>query len=248
VNDVVTYLGDYCRGRIAAAFSPAAAARMHCLVPGVDAEVFRPGAGGTRVRERLGLAGRPVVVCVARFVARKGQDVLVRALPAIRAKVPDAALLLVGDGPHHAAVAKLVDGLGLRAHVRMTGQVAWAETAAYYDAGDIFCMPTRTRRWGLEPEALGICYLEAAASGLPVVVGDSGGAPDTVREGRTGFVVNGRDIDTVADRCARLLLDHDLAGRLGGEGRAWVQRRWNWPGQVALLEQLLEGQSSSTSH
>jgi phosphatidylinositol alpha-1,6-mannosyltransferase len=242
VNDVVTYLGAYCRGKIAPAFSRPAAARMHRLVPGVDAEVFRPGAGGDQVRERLSLDGRPVVVCVSRFVARKGQDVLVKALPAIREQVPDAALLLVGDGPHRGTVERLVRSSGLSAHVRITGQVPWAETPGYYDAGDVFCMPTRTRRGGLEAEALGICYLEAAATGLPVVVGDSGGAPDTVREGETGFVVDGRDVAAVADRCARLLLDTDGARRLGDAGRAWVIQEWNWPGQVATLRRLLAGQ------
>jgi phosphatidylinositol alpha-1,6-mannosyltransferase len=247
VNDVVTYLGAYCRGRIAPALSPAAAGRMRRLVPGVDTDVFRPGAGGREVRDRLGLGDRPVVVCVSRFVARKGQDVLVRALPAIRARVPDAALLLVGDGPHRRAVARLVDRLGLAAHVRMPGRVPWPRTPAYYDAGDVFCMPTRTRRLGLEPEALGICYLEAAATGLPVVVGDSGGAPDTVREGETGYVVNGRDVDEVADRCARLLLDRALARSLGAAGRAWVREQWNWAGQAAALDRLLAGRTSLTS-
>jgi phosphatidylinositol alpha-1,6-mannosyltransferase len=246
VNDVVTYLGAYCRGRIARALSPAAAGRMQRLVPGVDADVFRPGAGGREVRDRLGLGDRPVVVCVSRFVARKGQDVLVRALPAIREQVPDAALLLVGDGPHRHTVERLVDRLRLGAHVRMTGQIPWVKTPAYYDAGDVFCMPTRTRRLGLEPEALGICYLEAAATGLPVVVGDSGGAPDTVREGETGYVVNGRDVDEVADRCARLLRDPARARRLGAAGRAWVREQWSWAGQAATLDRLLAGRTSLT--
>ena len=246
VNDVVTYLGAYCRGRIAPALSSGAAGRMHRLVPGVDAAAFRPGAGGRQIREQLGLGERPVVVCVSRFVARKGQDVLVRALPSIRARVPDAALLLVGDGPHRRAVERLVERSGLGAHVRITGQVPWARTPAYYDAGDVFCMPTRTRRLGLEPEALGICYLEAAATGLPVVVGDSGGAPDTVRAGKTGYVVDGRDVEAVADRCARLLRDRGLAGRFGAAGRTWVQEQWSWAGQAAALDRLLSGRTSLT--
>jgi phosphatidyl-myo-inositol dimannoside synthase len=241
VNDVVTYLGDWCRRKIAPALSPAAAARMHRRAPGVDGAVFYPGAGGDAVRESLGLTGRPVVVCVSRLVERKGQDVLVRALPAIRARVPDAALLIVGDGPYRSAVQRLADGLGVAEHVVLTGQVPWAQTPAYYDAGDVFAMPTRTRRLGLEPEALGICYLEAAATGLPVIVGDSGGAPDTVAPGETGFVVDGRDVAAVAERCVELLLDRELSGRWGRAGRERVLRDWDWTQQAATLQRLLAG-------
>lgn len=240
--DVVTYLGEYCRARIAPALDTAAQARMVQLTPGVDDVVFHPGADGARVRERHGLGDRPVVLCISRMVARKGQDVLVRALPRIRQAVPDAALLLVGDGPHRREVERQVDRLGLREHVVFAGRVPWAETPDYYAAGTVFCMPTRTRLAGLEPEALGICYLEAAAVGLPVVAGDSGGAPDAVLDGENGFVVNGRDVEAVADRCAQLLLDPELARRFGERGRAWVARQWRWDDLAVRLQQLLAGE------
>lgn len=240
--DVVTYLGEYCRSHIAPALDDAAAARMVQLTPGVDDQAFHPGAGGADVRRRYGLGDRPVVVCVSRMVARKGQDVLVRALPRIRREVPDAALLLVGDGPHRRHVERLVDRLGLARDVVLTGRVPWAQTPAYYDAGDVFCMPARTRRGGLEPEALGICYLEAAATGLPVVAGDSGGAPDAVLDGENGYVVDGRDVAAVADRCARLLQDRELAGAFGTRGREWVAERWRWDDLAVRLRQLLAGE------
>jgi phosphatidylinositol alpha-1,6-mannosyltransferase len=240
-NDVLTYLGEYCRSRIARPLSPAARDRMRQLTPGVDDAAFRPGAGGAGVRARYGLGDRPVVVCVSRMVARKGQDVLVRALPLIRRQVPDAALLLVGDGPHRTKVEKLVAEHGLSGDVVLAGRVPWQDTPAYYDAGDVFAMPTRTRLFGLEPEALGICYLEAAATGKPVVVGDSGGAPDAVLDGENGFVVPGRSVEAVADRCAQLLLDRDLAARFGARGRAWVAEQWRWDDLAQRLADLLAG-------
>jgi phosphatidylinositol alpha-1,6-mannosyltransferase len=240
--DVVTYLGEYCRGRIAPALPPAARARMVQLTPGVDDVTFHPGADGARVRERHGLGDRPVIVCVSRMVARKGQDVLVRALPRVREQVPGAALLLVGDGPHRRAVEREVGRLGLREHVVFAGRVPWAQTPDYYAAGTVFCMPTRTRLAGLEPEALGICYLEAAATGLPVVAGDSGGAPDAVLDGENGFVVNGRDPVLVADRCAQLLRDRELARAFGERGRAWVARQWRWDDLAVRLQRLLAGE------
>lgn len=240
-NDVVTYLGEYTRSRIAPALSRAARGRMAQLTPGVDDAVFRPGCGGEDVRARHGLSDRPVVVCVSRMVARKGQDVLVRALPLVQAAVPGAALLLVGDGPHRGAVEKLVSRLGLGRDVVFAGRVPWSETPAYYDAGDVFAMPTRTRLGGLEPEALGICYLEAAATGLPVLAGDSGGAPDAVLDGQNGFVVDGRSVTDVADRLVQLLSDRELAGRFGARGREWVRERWLWPYQAERLQAMLSG-------
>jgi phosphatidylinositol alpha-1,6-mannosyltransferase len=214
---------------------------MAQLTPGVDDTAFRPGAGGGAVRARYGLSDRPVVVCVSRMVARKGQDVLVRALPLVQAQVPGAALLLVGDGPHRPAVARLAATLGVESDVVFAGRVPWDETPAYYDAGDVFCMPTRTRLGGLEPEALGICYLEAAATGLPVVAGSSGGAPDAVLDGENGYVVDGRSVVGVADRLVQLLSDRALAARFGARGREWVGQRWLWEHQAARLRSLLSG-------
>ena len=161
-----------------------------------------PGVDGEPVRAGYGLADRPVVVCVSRLVPRKGQDTLIRALPAIRRRVPDAALLLVGGGPYRATLERLARQTGVERDVVFTGSVPWAELPAHYAAGDVFAMPCRTRRGGLDVEGLGIVYLEASATGLPVVAGDSGGAPDAVREGETGYVVRGRDVAAVADRVA----------------------------------------------
>lgn len=244
-NDVLTYLGEYCRSRIERPLTSAARERMVQLTPGVDDAVFRPGAGGAAVRAELGLGERPVVVCVSRMVARKGQDVLVEALPLVRRRVPDAALLLVGDGPHRRAVERRVAALGLQDDVVLTGRVPWQRTPEYYDAGDVFAMPTRTRLLGLEPEALGICYLEAAATQLPVVVGDSGGAPDAVLDGENGFVVPGRSVEAVADRVATLLEDRELAERFGRRGREWVAAQWRWDDLALRLQALLAGQPVS---
>jgi len=237
--DVVTYLGDYTRRRIGGALSPAARARMRRLTPGVDEGVFRPASGGERVRAALGLAGRPVVVCVSRLVPRKGQDTLVRALPLIRERVPDAALLLVGGGPYRAKLERLAASLGVLSSVVFTGSVPWEELPAHFDAGDVFAMPCRTRRGGLDVEGLGIVFLEAAATGLPVVAGDSGGAPDAVLEGETGYVVVGRSPAMVAERVAELLLDPEKARLMGERGRAWVARDWSWDLASLRLSRLI---------
>jgi phosphatidylinositol alpha-1,6-mannosyltransferase len=125
--------------------------------------------------------------------------------------------------------------------VVFAGNVADHELPAYYDAGDVFAMPCRSRRRGLDVEGLGIVYLEASATGLPVIAGDSGGAPDAVREGETGYVVPGGDVAAVADRLTRLLSDPVAAKAMGASGRAWMQRQWEWDLVARRLERILAG-------
>ncbi|MDH6704285.1 phosphatidylinositol alpha-1,6-mannosyltransferase [Kitasatospora sp. MAA19] len=240
-TDVLTYLGEYTRSRIAGAVGPQAAARMVQLPPGVDETTFHPDSGGAEVRRRLGLADRPVVVCVSRLVPRKGQDTLIEAMPQILVDVPDAVLLIVGGGPYRADLEKLADAKGVRDSVRFTGSVPWEELPAHYGAGDVFAMPCRTRRGGLDVEGLGIVYLEASATGLPVVAGDSGGAPDAVLEGETGYVVPGGSSAAAAERIVRLLRDEELRRRMGAAGRRWVERSWRWDLLAGRLTSLLAG-------
>ncbi|MFF5156957.1 glycosyltransferase family 4 protein [Streptomyces sp. NPDC000348] len=238
-TDTITYLGEYTRSRIAGALTPGAASRMVQLPPGVDEKTFHPGSGGDEVRARLGLTDRPVVVCVSRLVPRKGQDTLIRAMPAILAAEPDAVLLIVGGGPYEKDLRRLAADTGVAASVRFTGSVPWSELPAHYGAGDVFAMPCRTRRGGLDVEGLGIVYLEASATGLPVVAGDSGGAPDAVLDGETGWVVPGGSADQTADRVITLLGDAELRRRMGERGREWVEEKWRWDLLAERLKALL---------
>jgi phosphatidylinositol alpha-1,6-mannosyltransferase len=236
--DVVTYLGAYTRARLE---GPLRRTTLAQLPSGVDTAVFRRGAGGEQVRARHGLGGRPVVVCVSRLVPRKGQDVLVKALPLVQQRVPDAALLVVGGGPSSPRLRQLASDAGVADDVVLTGSVPWEELPAHYDAGDVFAMPCRSRFAGLEVEGLGIVFLEASATGLPVVAGRSGGSPDAVLDGQTGYVVDGTCVSEVADRVADLLADPVLAQRMGAAGRAWVERDWRWDVLAQRLRALLAG-------
>jgi len=240
-TDSLTYLGEYTRVRVARALSPAAAARMTRLTPGVDTSAFRPGAGGAAVRERLGLGGRPVTVCVSRLVPRKGQDTLIRAWPEVLAAVPDALLLIVGGGRYRAALARLAARTGVAGSVVFAGPVPWPELPAYYDAGDVFAMPCRTRRQGLDVEGLGIVYLEASAAGLPVIGGDSGNAPDAIRPGETGYVVPGRRPAGLVAALVELLTDPAVARVMGEKGMAWVDQEWRWDLVSQRLQRILAG-------
>jgi len=236
--DSLTYLGDYTRERLAAAVGPANVSKLHQLTPGVDTETFRPGLG-TELRAELGLADRPVIVCVSRLMPRKGQDTLIRALPRIQERAPRTTLLLVGGGPSRRGLERLAAATGVSGSVVFTGSVPWSQLPSYFGVGDVFAMPCRTRLGGLDVEGLGMVFLEAAACGLPVVAGDSGGAPDAVVDGETGFVVGGERVDPVARAVGDLLVDRDRAARMGARGLDWVRRRWSWERSVATIQELL---------
>ncbi|MEV4564862.1 glycosyltransferase family 4 protein [Nonomuraea sp. NPDC049419] len=230
--DVVTYLGEYTRARLAPVIPPGKLVR---LAPGVDVGQFQPAAG-TPVRAGLGLGERPVVVCVSRLVPRKGQDRLIAAWPQVLRSVPDAVLLLVGGGPYRRRLERLAGG---HESIRFTGTVPAADLPGYYAAADVFAMPCRTRLRGVDVEGLGIVFLEASATGLPVVAGRSGGAPDAVRPGETGLVVNGEDPREIAQAVVELLTDPQKARKMGAAGRDWITGEWTWDEVAARFRALL---------
>ncbi len=237
--DVLTYISDYTRTRLEPALG--GRTRLAQLSPGVDVDRFTPAADGVPVRRRHGLGEGPVVVCVSRLVPRKGQDVLVAGWPRVLDRHPGARLLLVGGGPDEARLRRSVAAAGVGSSVVFAGPVAPAHLPAYYAAGDVFAMPCRTRRGGLDVEGLGMVYLEAAACGLPVVAGTSGGAPEAVRDGETGTVVGDpRSPEAVSAAVTALLDDPARARAMGAAGRAWVEQRWSWTTIAGTFAGLLE--------
>lgn len=237
-TDLITFVSRYTRGRFASAFGRHAA--LEYLPPGVDTDRFAPDEQArNRIRARHNLGDRPVVLCLSRLVPRKGQDVLIRALPLIRREIGDVALLIVGGGPYAEKLHRLADETGMADHVTFTGSVPADELADYHNAADVFAMPARTRGRGLDVEGLGIVYLEASACGVPVVAGDSGGAPETVVEGVTGTVVDGTDVDAVAFAVTGILADPAAAKAMGRAGRAHAVEHWRWRHMGARLRQLL---------
>jgi phosphatidylinositol alpha-1,6-mannosyltransferase len=239
-TDVVTFVSRYTRSRFASAFGPAAS--LEYLPPGVDTNRFRPDpAARTELRRRYRLGGRPIVVCLSRLVPRKGQDMLIKALPSIRQRVDGAALVIVGGGPYLDALRKLARECGVADHVTFTGGVPAADLAAHHALADVFAMPCRTRGAGMDVEGLGIVFLEASATGVPVIAGDSGGAPEAVQHNKTGLIVNGRSVEEVADAVTELLSDRDRAAAMGAAGREWVMAQWRWETLAARLAGLLRG-------
>ena len=174
-------------------------------------------------------------MCVSRLVARKGQDSLIEAWPRVAERVPGARLVIVGWGSYARRLALLKRHSPARDSIILTGKVPYDELPGHVAMGDVFAMPCRTRGGGLDVEGLGIVFLEASAAGLPVIAGTSGGAPETVEEGVTGNVVDGRDQDALVEAIVRQLSDAEMRARMGAAGRELMTERWTWPSLVERL-------------
>lgn len=240
-TDAITYVSDYTRRRVSAAFGPRA--RLVRQPGGVDTERFRPDPVRRRaIRDRYGVADRDVIVCLSRLVPRKGQDALIRAMPAIARRAPGAVLVVVGGGPYRRTLEGLARRYGVADRVIFTGRIPADEIVDHHRMADVFAMPCRTRGGGLDVEGLGIVYLEASACGVPVVAGRSGGAPETVRDGRTGLVVDGTSGREIVDAVAGLLEDRPRASSMGLSGRRWVLENWRWEDLARDMQRVLSGE------
>jgi phosphatidyl-myo-inositol dimannoside synthase len=207
----------------------ARAERMALIPPGVDLP------NGDSPPERN---GRPRLVTVARLEDRyKGHDVIARALPLVRARVPEVEWVVVGDGPLRAHLERLVRSNRVTDNVRFVGSVSDAERDRWLRDADVFAMPSRLPARGLAGEGFGIVYLEAGARGLPVVAGGVAGALDAVRDGETGLLVDADDHFAVAEAVSGLLLDRDRARSLGAAG-VEHSREFAWPAIAQRIERL----------
>lgn len=227
-SDVVTYISQYTRSRFAAAFGSQTA--FERLPSGVDIERFSPDfAAGRAIRQRYGIsASQPLIVCISRLVRRKGQDMLICSMPTVLRQHPDARLLIVGVGPLKTKLENLAVKLGVAEQVIFAGKVPFADLPAYYNAATVFAMPARTRGRGLDVEGLGIVYLEAQACGVPVIAGNSGGAPETVIDGETGIVVDGASQESICAALVSILDSPQRGAAMGGRGREHVVQSWTW--------------------
>ena len=236
--DVLTYLGEFTRSAISKGLTAKAQASMVKIAPGIDVEHFIP-TDATVLRNSLGLSDKKVIVSVGRLVHRKGQDHLIEAMPEILKSIPQAHLLLVGEGPYREHLQTLVKKHNLEASVTFIGRIQYKDLPSYICVGDIFAMPSRSRLMGLEVEGLGIVYLEASSCGLPVLAGDSGGAPDALVQNETGLVVDGTDDQQIATAAIKLLTDIELSKKMGLAGRQWIIDNWRWEIWSKDFEKLL---------
>jgi phosphatidylinositol alpha-1,6-mannosyltransferase len=215
-------------------------APVELIYIGVDTEMFHPATDGSTIRARHGLGNVPVCLCVGRLVPRKGQDQLIRAWPRVLRDVPDAHLVIVGPGPDEQRLRRLVTRSPCADRVLVTGEVPRGDVPLYFAAADVFAMPSRSRLGGLDIEGLGTVYLEAAAAGLPVVVGRSGGAPDSVVDGVTGLTVDGRSTTEIASAIAALLGNPERSRAMGKAGRRRVESEYTSAHSARQLMEIMQ--------
>jgi len=235
--DKLGYLGAFTKNEISKATTEVN--KLVQIAPGIDTNYFQPKKPNPALIAKYQLEGRRVIVCVARLVHRKGQDQLIKALPSILEKFPDAILLIVGQGPIEQMLRNSARQLGVTHKVIFTGRVPHGDLADYICLGEVFAMPVRSRFFGFEVEGLGIAYLEASACGLPVVVGNSGGATDAVIDQVTGLLVDGTNVNEITDAICRLLADPAKAQAMGQAGRGWVISDWQLSNWSAKFNNLL---------
>jgi phosphatidyl-myo-inositol dimannoside synthase len=221
-----SWTGAYARRLLAAHGLEPDGDRVRVVPLGTDPRRFRPGLDAAAVRRKYGLDGGPWLLTVARLEWHKGIDTVVRALPAVLARHPDARYAVAGIGSADAYLQRLAADAGVRDRVRFLGHVPDDELPFLYNAADVFVLASR--RHDLLVEGFGIAAVEASACGIPVVGGFEGGVRDAVRDGETGVLTDPYDADAVASAVNRLLADDDLRRRLGAGGRRAVETYFNW--------------------
>lgn len=210
------------------------------IPPAIDDGLYNADVSGKAVREQLGLGDAPVVVCVSRVVKRKGQDTLVGLLPELRRRVPGTRLVIVGDGSFMPKLREMVQHSEAADAITITGKVPDEDLPAHFAAADVFAMPCRERKGGLEVEAFGIVFIQAEAVGVPVVAGDIGGVPDSLIDGETGYLVDSSDPRAVLERLVELLEDPQKRRTMGAAGARFVSDGYTWERRSVELRALLE--------
>jgi phosphatidylinositol alpha-1,6-mannosyltransferase len=225
--DEVIAVSRYTAALIAATGATPASVRL--ISPGVDI----PGDPSPLAVDR------PTFVTVARLEERyKGHDVLVRALALVHARVPDVNWVVIGDGSLRAGIEALARTYGVLGAISFLGTVSDEQRNEWLRRAHLLAMPSRLPAGGFAGEGFGIAFLEAGAYGKPVVAGNVGGALDSVSDGESGLLVDPNDPVAVADAITRLLLDGELAARLGAAGQRRAQS-YAWPIIAQRLEAVL---------
>ncbi len=216
--------------------------RIEILSPGCDTNFFHPKAANEELRRKF-LGQREnvrVILTVGNLVSRKGQDMVIRALPQLLKSVPDLVYLIAGGGSYRGELEKLATELGVLDRLVFAGRVPDEDLPDLYALCDVFVMVSRARLEANDVEGFGMVLLEANACGKPVVGGRSGGVPDALADGITGLLVDPLNPTEIAEAIERLLTDRDLAMRLGEQGRRRVLNDFQWSGVGARVKSVLE--------
>ena len=212
--------------------------RIKVLPNGVDLKRFHKINDFQDIQKRWQLDGKKIVLTLARIVERKGHDIVIKAMPKVISKVPGAIYMIAGNGSNKIItdLHRLIHQLKLEDHVIFIGYVNDEDLIKYYNLCDVYIMVSRVLEDEGDIEGFGISYLEANACEKPVIGGNSGGIPDAIVDGKTGFLVNPYDENEVADTIIMLLTNPDLAQEIGKTGFHRIKQELTWQ---RIVEKLL---------
>ncbi len=213
--------------------------KVTVIPDGVDPEKFKPGLNSATVETRHNLSDKKVILTVSHLVKRKGHANVIRALPSVLEKVPQAIYLIVGRGAEEDNLRKLAQASGILDSVVFAGYVPDEELPLYYNACHVFIMPSYEIKEEGDVEGFGIVFLEANACGKPVIGGRSGGVVDAVIDGETGLLVDPLNTEEISTALVRLLTDESLAKRLGQRGRKRVENELNWQKVAEKIREIM---------
>lgn len=212
--------------------------RIHKLTPGVDLARFQPRPKRTDLVERYGLQDKKVLLTVARLYPRKGHKIVLQALPKVLSEVPGLKYVIAGEGPEKDNLQALTRELQLQDTVIFAGDIGHDEICDFYNLCDVFVMVNRLDEEGGDVESFGMVFTEANAVGKPVIGGRSGGTAEAVIPGQTGFLVDPKNADELADRLVLLLKNDELSRRMGAAGLERVRLEFNWDTRAQALRQI----------
>lgn len=201
-------------------------ANIQVIHPGVDTERFIPAARSKEARQALQWGARPVILTVGRLQQRKGHDIFLQSLPAIKETFPNVLYSIIGDGQERSRLQKLVEELKLQDNVEFRGETTDSELVSCYQQCDLFALPNREVDGDIE--GFGMVLLEAQACGTPVLAGDSGGTAETMCVGETGLIVDCTTTEKLSLAVVELLSDNERRARMGVAARNWVVQRFDW--------------------
>lgn len=224
-------------GELVERLLPGAARRTLVLPMGVDQAPAIDPAQVDTLRRRYRLGEGPVLLTVARLVSVKGHDVAIEAFARLAPHFPEARYLVVGEGPERERLEALTRTLGLGERVVFTGRIPEEERDAHYALGSIYIQPSRVTGLYDGLEGFGLSFLEAASHGLPSIGGRSGGVPEAVAHGESGFVVPPLDHEAIADAVRRLLENPALRLKMAATARLWAAHH-PWERSAAALQSL----------
>ncbi|WP_233267311.1 glycosyltransferase family 4 protein [Paraglaciecola sp. L3A3] len=221
---------------IVAKFGEKAAAKTVVLHPGVDSEVFVPNNKDETVLASLGWTGKKVALTVGRLQARKGQDMMIKAVPEILTKISNFHYAIIGGGEQKEELVKLVEELNLQQHVQFFSEISDKDMLACYQQCDLFILPNRTIDNDIE--GFGMVLVEAQSCGKAVIAGDSGGTKETMLIGETGVIVDATQTSFIAESVSRLLVDESKLLAMGKRGRVHVVESLDWKALVIKAKEL----------